>query len=310
VKHKRIVVVAFLVIGCLGLAVVAAGLPQEAEPAPVPEYRVGSGDLLAVAVLQVPELATEVRVSQQGVISLPLLGVVRVGGLTPTEIEEHLASKLRESYVRNPHVSVQVAEIQSHPVSVVGAVATPGVFQVRGPTPLLELLSLAGGVTEGAGDTVLVERPLGIVGPAEAEPVTEIGLARLLESGDPDANVIVQPGDVVKVPRAAVVYVVGEVRRPGAFPLSGRDRLTVLRAVALGEGLSDMADTSDAVLLRTTDAGEQTEIALRLDRIIEAEEPDPALQANDVLFVPRSGGKAAARATLDVLSRVFAFRPF
>jgi polysaccharide biosynthesis/export protein len=284
--------------------------PRPASPPVAPQtaptdldYRVGAGDRLGISVLQVPEMKTSVRVSQQGAISLPLLGVVQVSGLSTADVERKLADELRRKYVRDPQVSVQVDEIESHPISVVGAVTEPGIYQVRGPMNLLSVLSLAKGVTDTAGNRVLVMR-------ADSATPVDLDLKQLLESGDPSLNVVVQPGDVVKVPTAPMIYIVGEFKKPGAFPMPRGDRLTVLRALALGEGLLPMADKKDAVIMRAGPDGTQSEIGIRLDRIIKSEEPDPVLQANDVLFVPGSGGKAAAQATLNVLSRLIMFRPF
>lgn len=268
------------------------------------DYRVGPGDRISVSILQMPEMKTSVRVSQQGAISMPLLGVVQVAGLSAPEIEKRLADELRRTYVRDPQVSVQVEEIESHPISVVGAVTEPGTFQVRGPMHLLAVLSLARGVADTAGNRVIVVRA-----DNPATPL-DLDLKQLLESGDPSLNVVVNPGDVVKVPAASMIYIVGEFKKPGAFPMPRGDRLTVLRALALGEGLGPMAAKKDAVIMRTDATGNQTEIEIRLDRIIKAEEPDPVLQANDVLFVPGSGGKAAAAATLGALSRLISLRPF
>ena len=268
------------------------------------DYHVGPGDRISVSVLQMPDMKTTVRVSQQGSISLPLLGSVKVSGLSASEIETRLADELRRTYVRDPQVSVQVEEIESHPISVVGAVAEPGTFQVRGPMHLLAVLSLAKGVTETAGNRVLVMRA-----DTTAAPI-DLDLKQLLESGDPSLNVVVNPGDVVKVASAAMIYIVGEFKKPGAFPMPRGDRLTVLRALALGEGLGPLAAKKDAVIMRTDSTGKQSEIEIRLDRIIKAEEPDPVLQANDVLFVPGSGGKAAAAATLGALTRFISLRPF
>jgi polysaccharide export outer membrane protein len=251
-----------------------------------------------------PDMKTSVRVSQQGAISLPLLGIVQVAGLSAADVERKLADELRRKYVRDPHVSVQVEEIESHPISVVGAVAEPGTFQVRGPMNLLSVLSLAKGVSDTAGNRVVVVRADPAIAPIDLD------LKQLLESGDPKLNVVVNPGDVVKVTSAPMIYIVGEFKKPGAFPMPRGDRLTVLRALALGEGLGPTADKKDAVIMRTSVDGTQTEIGIRLDRIIKAEEPDPPLQANDVLFVPGSGGKAAAQATLNALSRLIMFRPF
>jgi polysaccharide export outer membrane protein len=173
------------------------------------------------------------------------------------------------------------------------------VFQIRSPMPLLNVLSLAQGIGENAGEAIVIVRGSGS---------QEIDLKALLESPDPDVNVLVHPGDTVKVLEAPMVYVVGEVRRPGAFPMRGRDELTVLRALALGEGLAPTANKGDAVILRKREGGGHTEIAVKLDRIMQNEDPDVALQPQDVLFVPASGGRVAARTVLDVLTRII--RPF
>jgi polysaccharide export outer membrane protein len=268
------------------------------------DYRVGPGDRISISVLQIPDMKTSVRVSQQGAISLPLIGVVQVAGLSAADIETRLADEYRRTYIRDPQVSVQVEEIESHPISVVGAVAEPGTFQVRGPMHLLAVLSLAKGVTETAGSRVIVVRG------TDPAAVADLDLQKLLESGDPSLNVVVNPGDVVKVTSAPMIYIVGEFKKPGAFPMPRGDRLTVLRALALGEGLGPLAAKKDAVIMRTDATGNQKEIEIRLDKIIKAEEPDPLLQANDVLFVPGSGGKAAAAATLGALTRFISLRPF
>jgi polysaccharide export outer membrane protein len=168
------------------------------------------------------------------------------------------------------------------------------------------VLSLAHGVAPNAGDTVIVVR--GTRRGDASSPSVDVNLKQLLESADPSANVVVHPGDSVKVPAAPLVYVVGEVKKPGAFPMGGNQRLTVLRAIALGEGLAPTAAKGDAMILRTHPNGEQQEIALRLDRIMKADEPDPQLLPSDVLFIPGSAGKAAARTTLEILARMI--RPF
>jgi polysaccharide export outer membrane protein len=194
------------------------------------DYRIGPQDLLEISVFQAPELSPTVRVSGSGEISLPLIGAVQAAGLTPKTLEFVLQELLRHSYMKDPHVSVFVKEMQSHPVSVFGAVKKPGVFQIDEPKSLVEVLSMAEGLAEDAGDTVIVMRGAGLPGATESSPddrladskpqspvvgspptteekTVEIDLKNLLESDDPRYNVIVYPGDVVKVARAGVVYV-------------------------------------------------------------------------------------------------------
>ena len=274
------------------------------------EYRIGVNDVLAVAVMQAPELSATVRVSQRGEISLPLLGSVSVAGSTLPELEQTLEQRLGEKYIREPEVTVQATDVQSQAVSVVGAVKKPGVVQVRGVRTLLEVLSLAGGLADEAGDTVFVVRQgaTGFAASAGVKPV-EIPLKSLMTSLDPQLNVAVQPGDLVNVQSAAIVYVVGAVRKPGAFVVRGNDRLTVLRALALGEGLAPTAAQGAAVVLRTDEGGERTEIGVDLGGVLKGKVPDIPLEAHDVLFIPTSGSKVATRATLEVLTRLVTFHP-
>jgi polysaccharide export outer membrane protein len=299
---------------CASITLGLASLSAAQTPSRDEDYRIGPNDVLSIAVLQASELNTSVRVSEQGEVSIGLAGIVPVGGLTLRQAEQAIKARLQQKYIRDPEVVVQVTEIQSHPISVLGAVRKPGVFQVRGTKTLLEVLSLAEGVADTAGDSVIVMRgQAGIGGPAtEGSPTAapiEVKLKTLLASTDPAANISIHPGDVVKVPQAAMVYVVGEVKKPGAFPMPSNEKLTVLRAIALGEGLAPTAAKGDVLILRSKENGERHEIAVHLDRILKSKETDIVLQAQDVLFVPTSGGKAVARGTLDALTRILSWRP-
>ncbi len=285
----------------------------DASPAPMiaperatggPDYRIGADDQLAITVLQAPELNTTARVSEQGAISLPLLGSVRAGGLTTLELEHAIEEQYAQKYIKNPEVTVQVTDLRSHPVSVVGAVRRPGILQVRGSTTLLEVLSLAGGVADDAGDAVVVLRK----GPSEVSS-TEVKLKALMELRDPRLNVAIHPGDVVNVRGADVIYVVGAVKKPGAYAMPGNDRVTVLRALALGEGLTPLASHNDALVVRTVE-GRRVEIPVDLGAVLRGKAQDVPLEAHDVLFVPISGSKAVARVALEAFVRVISWRPF
>ena len=285
------------------------------------DYRIGPQDLLEISVFEAPELNCTVRVSASGEISLPLLGAVQAAGATPKALEFVLQELLRRSYMKDPHVSVFMKELRSHPVSVFGAVKKPGVFQIDGPKSLVEILSMAEGLAEDAGDTVIVMRGAGMPGaapsalndpPAEIKPqsaaagapsttekksdgnAVETNLKNLLESGDPRYNVIVYPGDVVKVARAGVVYVEGEVKKPGGFMLKTNENISVLQAVALAEGLTRTAAKGRARIMRTDEAtGARTEIPINLDKILAGGVTDPILRPKDIVFVPNSTGKSA-----------------
>jgi polysaccharide biosynthesis/export protein len=261
-----------------------------------------------------------VRVSASGEISIPLVGAVQASGLTPKALEFVLQELLRRTYMKDPHVSVFMKEMQSHPVSVFGAVKKTGVFQIDGPKSLVEVLSMAEGLAEDAGDTVIVMRGAALSGGQEPAPnssspeakqsapaasdsrssgdptgsaTVESSLKNLLESGDPRYNVTVYPGDVVKVARAGVVYVEGDVKKPGGFMLKTNENISVLQAVALAEGLTRTASGSHARIIRTNEAtGARTEIPIDLNKILAGGLTDAMLRPNDIVFVPNSTGKS------------------
>lgn len=274
-------------------------------------YRIGPHDLLEISVFEAPELNRSVRVTGGGEIHLPLLGPVRATGLSEEELARVLEELLRRRYMKDPHVGVFVREMESHPVAVFGAVENPGVYQIRGTRTLIEVLSLAGGLAEDAGDTVLVIRAgPGVVsgeeGNGEAESPADAGTVRidlkeLLESGEKWLNVPVHPGDVVKVTRAGIVYVVGDVHKPGGFLLRGNENISVLQAIALAEGLTATSAKGRTLIICTAADGRREEMPLDLGRILKGKDPDPLLEPNDILFVPNSTAKTAALRGLEAV---------
>lgn len=321
----------------------ANGMPE--NPA-AQDYRLGADDLLEISVFEAPDLNRTVRIAAGGEISLPLLGDVRAAGLTPSGLERVLEELLRRSYMKEPHVGVFLREMQSHPVSVFGAVGRPGVYQIRGAKTLIEVLSMAQGLANDAGDTVIVMRPdpptasnvpvleanappsvesdpraaapAGTRAQSEGEDAAEttaieVNLKDLLDSGSPRHNTLVHPGDVVKVTRAGIVYVVGEVRKPGGFLLSTNENISVLQALALAGGLTRTSAAQRVQIIRVDKAtGARTEVPINLRRILAGKAPDPSLRAKDIVFVPNSSGRAAlyrgAEAALGVGSSLLIYR--
>ncbi len=309
----------------------------QANPSPG-DYRIGPNDLLTINVLDAPDLSGPVRVAADGQISVPLLGTVKAAGLTPRELELVLQALLHRTYMKDPHVSVIVTEMQSHSVSVLGSVKNPGSFQIPGTKTLLEMLSMAGGIAPDAGDTVLVMRggSAGFVrdGRGQAQKVTDgnsqdasangvaasstgktgdgdsvaVSLKKLLDSGDPQYNILIYPGDIIKVKAAGIVYVVGDVNRPGGFPIPDNEQMTILQAIALGSGLAPNAAKNKARIIRIAQNGEKIEVPVRLDKILSGNAQDVALRPKDVLFVPKNGTKAASKAVLDTFSKWIVWR--
>jgi polysaccharide export outer membrane protein len=268
---------------------------------------VGSGDLLKVDVFDVPELSRDVRVTDTGDISLPLIpGRIHVAGLTPYKLQLKLEQLLIENgLVSHPQVSVYVKEQYSQPVNVVGAVAHPTVYQVVRPTTLLEVLAAAGGISANAGSVVIVTRPIRNDAPHEkpASATTNahvdvqritIRLQDLLESGNPVYNIPVYGGDTVTVPQAGIVYVLGAgIAQPGGYVLQGHgEQVTVLRAVALAHGLTGFAKANSAVIMRNNPlTGRREAIHVRLKDIEKHKSEDIPLKSNDILYIPDSAGK-------------------
>jgi len=267
---------------------------------------IGSGDLIHVEVFDVPELSRDLRVSETGDITFPLIpGKIPASGLTSDQLEQNLAKLLIENgLVSHPQVSVFVREQNSQPVSLVGAVQKPMVYQVIRPTTLLELLAQAGGVTDEAGSVVIVTRnghPIsdknGAAGSVDTtgldtQTIT-IRLQDLLESGNSAYNIQIYGGDAVSVPRAGIVYVMGAgVTQPGGYILQSHgEQVTVLKAVALAHGLTWYAKADQAVIMRNnTDTGQKDMIPVHIKQIENQKTDDVTMKSNDILYVPDSKG--------------------
>jgi polysaccharide export outer membrane protein len=294
-----------------------------ASPAAQGDYRIGTEDLLEIAVFEVPELSRTVRVSGSGEVSLPLLGALQVAGMTTREMEGDLTTRLKGTYLRDPQVSVFVKEFKSDPVSVVGAVKLPGLYQIQGQKSLIELLAMAQGFSEGPirqpGRTIIVTRnpktqwrvagngatgeSSGLDGVEGGESI-EVPIKELIQSGEAKWNVPINPGDVIKVVPAGTFYVAGDVNRPGGFPLKDFDQVSVIQALAMAGGPLRTSDLRHSVIIRRDEAGNRVEQEIDLRRSRKGEDAEVALGENDILFVPGSVTKAAALRALEATIQV------
>ena len=277
------------------------------------DYVIGSGDLLTVEVFDVPELSRDVRVNETGFISLPLIPVkVHVGGLTTFQLQDKLAELLQTNgLVSTPQVSVSLKEQHSQPITVIGSVKSPMVIQAARQTTLLQVLSQAGGVGDDAGSVVVITRPPSApeesgqtdAAKVSSEPQTFIiSLNDLLDTGNSTFNIPVLGGDVVSVPRAGIIYVVGAVQHPGGFVMqSDRDRMTTLKILSLAGGTTGSAKQRQAVILRKNpETGKRDEVPVDLKKVMDLKTEDVMLQPSDILFVPDSSGKKALHRAGDV----------
>ncbi|HUO24157.1 MAG TPA: polysaccharide biosynthesis/export family protein [Candidatus Aquilonibacter sp.] len=252
--------------------------------------KLSPGDLVDVSVYNVPDLSTKARVSNSGDIYLPLIDYVHIGDLTVDEAQSVIEKRLTDGgFVRSPHVTIFVDESTAQGVTILGEVAKPGIYPVVGDRKLYDVISTAGGFTQTAG------RNISIIRHGQSKAIT-VKLPRNL-ADDLQANVDIFPGDTITIPRAPVIYVVGDVGRPSGL-LVDNGTLTVLQAIALAGGTNHTAKLNAVRIVRKTPTG-MTETRVPLKKMLEAKAPDITLQADDILFVPVSGGKVLAGRTFE-----------
>jgi polysaccharide biosynthesis/export protein len=326
--------------------------------APPRDYVIGSGDIVSIQVFDVPELSRDLRVSQTGTIGIPLIPVrLHLAGLTEIQAERKIQEVLEANgLVSHAEVSVVVKEKKSKPITVVGAVGHPMVYQAERQVTLIEVLAEAGGISGDAGDTVIITRPESdasaspdsseppAIGPEDvlppqgreattpspdsssqksqvlsssaasnthdatasaAEPpqpvppqlsssTITVNLNQILETGEMNSNIVLLPGDVVTVPHAGIVYVLGAVVRPGGFVVSNdRKQLTTLKVLSLAGGLNRTAKLDRAVIVRKDGTGQQHEVEVDLRKVMKFQAEDVQLRPSDILYVPTSGAKQA-----------------
>jgi polysaccharide biosynthesis/export protein len=255
-----------------------------------PLLRLGPGDLLDVSVYNVPELTSKVRIGTSGEIYLPLIDYIHVADLTVDEAQNLVEKRLQDGgFVRNPHVTIFLDESASQGVTIIGEVVRPGIYPALGNRRLYDLISAAGGFSQSAG------RNISVIRKQSTKPIT-VNLPRNL-ADDVQDNIDILPGDTITVPKAPVVYVVGDVGHPAGL-LIDNGHLTVLQALALAGGPNRTAKLGAVSIIRKGPTGMvQTRIPLK--KMLRAEAPDMNLQADDILFVPLSGIRSAAVTGVD-----------
>src|SRR5580692_8361479 len=308
-----------------------AAAPRAAVPPS--DYVIGSGDLISVQVFDVPEISRELRVSQTGTIGLPLVPVrLHVSGLTEMQAERKIQEVLEvNGLVSHPEVTVTVKEKKNRPITIVGAVAHPMVYEADRQVRLIDVIAAAGGIAPDAGDHVIITRPerdassdpsdasgtgtdhdappqpadSSAAGSAPATPpdpsqntppalanTITVSLNQILETGDMTNNIVVLPGDVVTVPHAGIVYVLGAVTKPGGYTVSNdRAQLTALKVLSLAGGLNRTAKSDHAVIVRKDGTGQQHEVEVDLKKVMKFQAEDVQLRPSDILYVPTSVAK-------------------
>jgi len=266
----------------------------------LPIERIGVDDLLGITVYDAPELSRTVRVNSDGDIRLPILRrPVHASGLYPEGLEKAITTALTaENVLVDPIVTVNVVEYQSRPITVVGAVKTPLTFQATGTVTLLDAISRAGGFSDHAGSEVLVSRPSTGADGHAATLVQRVPVQGLIDGEDSSLNLTLQGGEEIRVPEAGRVFVLGDVKKPGAFFLTDGSESSVLKALALSEGLDSFASHTAYIYRREGGTGDRNEIPVPLKKIMDRKAPDVALKADDIFYIPSKNG---TRASLKVL---------
>lgn len=302
---KSTTLLAFLLIGWSSVAAQTGGSKgQASEPAENGQVwsnnlgfePVGPGDLVYISVTGSPELSRSSRVTQDGKLTLPLLTEgVTVAGLTPAKIAQAVSVALvKDKVLVAPIVSAEVLEYRSRRISVVGAVRMPGDFQAIGKMRLLDAIARAQGFMPDAGPEVIVSTA---DGESEKTPL-HIAIKALLAGKDPSLNVLLHGGEDIRVPEAPKLFIVGNVKMPGSYPLTDIDGSTVLKALALSQGVLPFA-AKQAYVYRLCPSGKREEIPIELHQILHRKAPDFPLEANDILYIPDSPGKRLSAVTLE-----------
>jgi len=269
---------------------VSKNAPQQDEQALardyfIREYVIGPRDLLEIKVFELPEFDQTVRVSENGTITLPLIGNVEVWGLTKEKLEKRLASLL-DKYVKNSQVSVFIKEYQSSRVAIIGAVEKPGMYELVGRQTLLQMISQAGGFKDSAANEIYVLRE----GENGNTASIAIDLEDLLLNGNQKLNIPIQPNDVINVPvdKEIIIYVFGEVRNPGALQVKRSQKITLLKAIAQAGGLAENASKRGVTIKRKDTNGKEINIKVNLNDIIKGKTKDIPLKEGDVVIVKES----------------------
>lgn len=267
----------------------------------LPVQKIGRDDLIGVTVYDSPELTRTIRVGSEGEIRLPMLNQhIKASGLYPAELERAITAALTEENVLvDPIVTVSVVEYRSRPILVAGAVKNPITFQATGNVTLLDAISQAQGLTENAGAEILIRRPVGEGDGGAGLPVQRIPVKDLLNGADPSLNLPLQGGEEIRIPEAGRIFVLGNVKRPGAFLITNGSESSVMKAIALSEGLNSFSAPKAYIYRTEGGAGGRNEIPIELKKIMNRSTPDVPLLANDILYVPDSAGLKASMKVLE-----------
>ncbi len=247
------------------------------------DYLLGPGDLIDVTVFETEDLNAEVRVSSRGTVSIPILGAVYVQNMTAAQAEEKIEELLREKYLQDPHVSIFIKEHVSKQITLVGEFEKPGTYEYITKRNLLDVVAIAGGLSEEAGFVAYITR---VDGQTKKREVIRVDLNQLIKKGNMEYNIPILGGDVIFVPEAGRCYVDGAVRKPGLYPIRGN--VTITEAIAMAGGLRSFADEDHIKLVRFKEDGKREIVSLAYSDLQSGEIKDIYLRDGDVVYAESS----------------------
>lgn len=267
----------------------------------LPVQKIGPDDLLGIVVYDTPELTRTVRVGSDGTIRLPMIKQrIKVAGLVPSDMENAIAEVLKsEQILVDPVVTVTIVEYRSRPIKIVGAVKKPATFQAMADMTLLDAISKAEGLADDAGPEILVSRSQAGPDGKQTTLVQRVPIKGLIDAADPELNLKLEGGEEIRVPDAGKLFVVGNVKKPGSFSLRDSSESSVLKALALSEGLLPFTAKQAFIYRKEATTGNKNEIAIDLEKIIQRKAADVPLLANDIFYIPDRAGKKSILAVLE-----------
>jgi polysaccharide export outer membrane protein len=273
-------------------------------------YILGAEDTISVRVFAADDIPDRpAQIGNDGTVTLPMVGRVNAAGLTIDQLQATLVTAYKK-YFKDPQVTVQVTDFRSQPVSVAGNVAIPGVVQLRGNRNLMEVISQAGGLRADAGDSVLITRNLSegtipvagaFTDPTGKYSVAHVNIRKVMAGSDPQLNIQIKPHDVITVPRARLIYVLGNVNRPGGYVMTDNETVSLSQAIALAGGWNQTASLKGAKILRASGGAEREQIPADIKKIMDNKAHDVEMRPDDILYIPGSFGKLLAAHGMDAV---------
>ena len=238
------------------------------------DYILGEGDVITISVYEHPDLKTTVRISGDGMIAIPLIGQVSAANISVTRLSEKIEKRLADGYIVKPQVNIFIEEFRSRKATILGEVESPGLYELKGQTSLLELISQAGGLTENAINRAVIHRKKAA---NQSERTITINLQQLMAEGRGGRNIDIIAGDNIFIPKKQVIYVTGQVKKPDSY--NYEEGLTVIKALTMAGGVNDKAASGRIKIIRSSQGKE---------KLLEGVKMDQPVQPNDVIVVPES----------------------